>query len=109
MILRFASMMTVSPTSVTWSVPKSKLRVSSDIFVAADVTRRIQSESTPPPPHVGGYELRINPHQSASRQSIEQRQQIIRREVNTAARRRPAERGFVAGAVQINVARVRIH
>lgn len=49
-----------------------------------------------------------NPHQSAARQFLEERNQIGVGEMNATARRRFTNRGLVTGAVDVNVARVGI-
>ena len=50
-----------------------------------------------------------NPDQRAAGQSVKERDQITRRQVNAAARRRTADGRLVARAMNINVPRVRIH
>src|SRR6185437_16747185 len=53
--------------------------------------------------------LRLNPNKRSTRQQIEERNQIRIRQVNAPAGTRFAYRGLVGGAVDVNIALVRIH
>ena len=51
----------------------------------------------------------LNPDERATGQFVEERNQIIRGEMNAAVRRRTAQRRFVASAVNVNVTIMRIY